>query len=107
MEVEVAQGNLGRNRRKSPINGDNLPSKRNKVAGLQASNNRLLQHLQVATYPGSNKDRDSKGLAPARLTVLMLTEQCYAALEARKVLDSCASKKAKSLDVFMRYGKNL
>jgi hypothetical protein len=75
MVVEVAQVNPGRNQRKSPINGVSLPSNRNKVAGLRAFNNRLLQPLLVATFPGSNKDkgwyRDSKGLAPARLIVLM------------------------------------
>src|SRR6266496_2672536 len=108
--MEVAQVNPGRNQRKSPINGvslPSLPSKGNKVAGLRASNNHLLQPLQVAMLHGSNQDRDSKALAPPRLKVPIVTGQCYAALAALKALVSCASKRAKSLGVCMRYAKNL
>src|SRR6478672_9083388 len=75
------------------INGVSLSSKRNKVAGLLASNKRLLPPHQEEMLPGSNKD---KALAPANLKVPIATGPCYAAPAARRALASCASKRARS-----------
>src|SRR5260370_41453049 len=98
LTVAAAQINLGDNQRKLPINGvSQLSNRHNKRAGQQDTSNRQLQPLQEPMRRGSNKDKGlprqiGRWCAPARVLRAWVL---------------CASKRAKSLGVFMRYANML